>query len=261
VAAARDARADLRLPHAGAHALRRLRRSADRARGDPYGALASPTDEKATYAAAKRGGTEDVTLEMIKNDDVGSIVRIPVKLSARGQAHAREVRVRLHPHEPEHLRRPRVLPRRAQQPLRRGALRGRARATIAWRCSSRRSSTAPIAWASRPSTCSIPFDLQETAVNLFNRSTNLDKTFIQDLVMTSSRSGTGPTPTTGHLADPADIPTIEIGFLDGREEPELFVQDNPTVGSLFTNDKITWKIRHIYGGNVTDFRGATKAVV
>jgi hypothetical protein len=49
--------------------------------------------------------------------------------------------------------------------------------------------------------------------------------------------------------------------MDGREEPELFVQDNPTVGSLFTNDKITWKIRHIYGGNVTDFRGGTKAVV
>jgi hypothetical protein len=63
------------------------------------------------------------------------------------------------------------------------------------------------------------------------------------------------------VADPADIPTIEMGFLDGREEPELFVQDNPTVGSLFSNDKLTWKIRHIYGGNVTDFRGATKAVV
>jgi hypothetical protein len=29
----------------------------------------------------------------------------------------------------------------------------------------------------------VPFDLQETAVNLFNRSTNLDKTFVQELVM------------------------------------------------------------------------------
>jgi hypothetical protein len=26
------------------------------------------------------------------------------------------------------------------------------------------------------------------------------------------------------------------------------------VGSLFTNDVITWKIRHIYGGGVMDFR-------
>ena len=46
-----------------------------------YGALGSPTDEKASYTVAKRGGTEDVTLEMIKNDDVGVIRRIPVKLS------------------------------------------------------------------------------------------------------------------------------------------------------------------------------------
>ena len=46
-----------------------------------YGALGSPTDEKASYAVTKRGGTEDVTLEMIKNDDVGVIRQIPVKLS------------------------------------------------------------------------------------------------------------------------------------------------------------------------------------
>lgn len=38
-----------------------------------YLAVTSPTDEKATYAIAKRGGTEDVTLEMIANDDVGAV--------------------------------------------------------------------------------------------------------------------------------------------------------------------------------------------
>lgn len=56
-------------------------------------------------------------------------------------------------------------------------------------------------------------------------------------------------------AAPSDIPSIEIGFLDGRQEPEIFVQDAPTVGSLFASDKITYKIRHIYGGAVTDYRG------
>jgi hypothetical protein len=37
----------------------------------------------------------------------------------------------------------------------------------------------------------------------------------------------------------------------------------PNVGSLFTNDKITYKIRHIYGGNVLidGEKGTTKAVV
>jgi hypothetical protein len=61
--------------------------------------------------------------------------------------------------------------------------------------------------------------------------------------------------------DPLDGPTIEIGFLDGKEEPELYVADNPSAGSLFTHDKIDYKIRHIYGGSVQDYRGMYKAVV
>ena len=63
------------------------------------------------------------------------------------------------------------------------------------------------------------------------------------------------------VADPADIPGVEVGFLDGKEEPELFVQDSPTSGSMFSADKLTYKVRHIYGGAVCDFRCATKAVV
>jgi hypothetical protein len=47
---------------------------------------------------------------------------------------------------------------------------------------------------------------------------------------------------------------IELGFYQGRQDPELFVQNDPTVGSVFTADKLTWKIRHIYGGTVVDYR-------
>jgi hypothetical protein len=56
-------------------------------------------------------------------------------------------------------------------------------------------------------------------------------------------------------ADPAMVPTIEVGFLDGAEEPALFVQNDPNSGSQFAADKTTFKIRHIYGGAVLDFRG------
>ena len=62
-------------------------------------------------------------------------------------------------------------------------------------------------------------------------------------------------------ADPANIPSIEVGFLNGQEEPELFVQDNPSVGSMFTSDKTTYKIRHEYGGAILDHRAFYKAVV
>jgi hypothetical protein len=56
-------------------------------------------------------------------------------------------------------------------------------------------------------------------------------------------------------------PLIEIGFFGGREEPELFVQDAPNQGSLFSNDVITYKIRHIYGGAVLDYRGFQALIV
>lgn len=63
------------------------------------------------------------------------------------------------------------------------------------------------------------------------------------------------------LADPVAIEGLEIGFLNGREEPELLVQDSPTEGSVFTNDAITWKVRHIYGGVWMDYRAAVANLV
>jgi hypothetical protein len=56
------------------------------------------------------------------------------------------------------------------------------------------------------------------------------------------------------VADPASVNTLVMGFLHGREEPELFVQDNPTTGSVFTADKISYKVRMIFGGDILDHR-------
>jgi hypothetical protein len=54
--------------------------------------------------------------------------------------------------------------------------------------------------------------------------------------------------------------SIWVDFLDGNEEPEMFLADMPTQGALFTNDRIEWKIRHIYGGDLVDYRGAAKSI-
>jgi len=51
-----------------------------------YAALASPGDEKTTYAVSKFGGTEQITLEMIVNDDMSVVQQIPRKL-ARASCH------------------------------------------------------------------------------------------------------------------------------------------------------------------------------
>ncbi len=61
--------------------------------------------------------------------------------------------------------------------------------------------------------------------------------------------------------DPRHGTFIELGFFNGAREPELFIQDSPTSGSLFSHDTVTYKIRHIYGAAVVDFRTAYKSVV
>ncbi|MHB1007548.1 MAG: phage major capsid protein [Chloroflexota bacterium] len=63
------------------------------------------------------------------------------------------------------------------------------------------------------------------------------------------------------MADPAQIECIEIGFLNGREAPEILVQNDPHTGLPFTNDALVWKVRFIYGAGWLDFRGAYGAVV
>jgi len=63
-------------------------------------------------------------------------------------------------------------------------------------------------------------------------------------------------PTGWYLAaDPRVIDTIEVGFVGGQINPVLFIQDQPLFGSNFTNDVITYKVRHEYGGAVVDYRG------
>ena len=56
------------------------------------------------------------------------------------------------------------------------------------------------------------------------------------------------------VGDPSISPTIEVGFMDGKETPELFVQDDPVVGSAFTADQVTYKIRHTWGYGIVDYR-------
>jgi hypothetical protein len=57
------------------------------------------------------------------------------------------------------------------------------------------------------------------------------------------------------VGDPKLINTIEVGFLNGKQEPELFVQDMQNVGVMFDSDQIKNKIRHIYDGAPVECRG------
>ena len=48
------------------------------------------------------------------------------------------------------------------------------------------------------------------------------------------------------IADPASCPTIEVGFFNGRQEPDILSKEE------FEVDAITYKLRFIYGGQILE---------
>lgn len=226
-----------------------------------YLELASPTDEKATYAVEKYGGTENVTLEMVANDDAGTIIQIPRRL-------ARAAKRTLGKFVLDLLRtNPTIYDNVALFHATHGNLGSAAldatsfaAARLAMLKQAEKNSGERLGIG--PRSLLVPPDLEETAVNLFRKNTNQDKTFLQSLSPDVASVWYWTDATNWYAAaDPLDIPSIEVGFFNGREEPELFVQDDPRSGSLFANDTITYKIRHVYGATVVDFRGLYGAVV
>jgi len=57
------------------------------------------------------------------------------------------------------------------------------------------------------------------------------------------------------VAAPRAIDTLEVGFVGGQANPVLLIQDMPLYGLNFTQDTISYKVRHEYGGAIVDYRG------
>lgn len=229
--------------------------------GDPYPALPSPADESASYAVSKRGGTETITLEMVKNDDVHAIQSIPKRLAQAAQrtlarfvldflAGNAAIYDGLALFDVNHNNLGTAALSAAAVDAGRAAMSKQTEPGSG----DRLGLTPQFLW--------VPFDLEETGVNIFRRGANIDRTFVQDLKLDVIPVWYWTDTNDWCISvDPANAPTVEIAFLDGQEEPDLILQDSPTGGALFSNDQLTWKIRHCYGGAVVDYRGIYKSVV
>lgn len=227
--------------------------------GAPYTALSSPTDEEATYAVSKKGGTEDVTLEMIKNDDVGVIRMIPKKMATSAARTLFEFVFDFLATNPT------VYDSKALFHADHNNI-----ATVAFSNTTfvnariRMMSQTEMNSAKRigllPKYVIHPIDLTKTVYDVVAAPRNSDfdpitAEFVRTLQMEQIEVPYWTDTNNWYVsADPSDICGLEIGFLDGKQDPDIVVQDQPFVGSVFTNDKITWKIIHVYGGAITDFR-------
>lgn len=226
-----------------------------------YQALNSPNDEKADFAVKKRGGTESLTLEATKNDDAGLIRRIPLGLSRSAKRTVAKFALGFYKDNPV------IYDGLTYFHASHNNLGSAALSKTAW-SAGRKSMLQQTEMDSGerlgipPKYLLVPSDLEDVSHDMFRRNTNNDPDFVQTTAPEILPVWYWDDPDDWvTVADPNDAPGVEISFLDGQEEPEIFVQDSPSVGSMFTNDTITYKIRHIYGGNVLDFRSGYKSVV
>lgn len=233
--------------------------------GAPYQPLQSPTDEEAVYAVIKRGGTEDLTLEMIANDDMASIRRIPQLLGLAAaitlyrfvwdilptNAATTYDSVALFHSSHANTDNPAVL---SQSTL--SVARRKMRKQSAYGDSSNVLSITPKLLVVPPELEEIAYQLVSSAVAIPatpagpSDTPNIHQGLDVEVVDYYSDTNDWYA-----VADPSRVPTIEVGFYQGREEPELFTQADPTVGSMFNADKLTYKIRHVYSGTPLEHRG------
>lgn len=230
--------------------------------GAPYQALSSPDDDEVSYAIAKRGGIDSLSLEVAERDDVGAIRRIPKNLATAAKrtlaksvfdvfrnninyadgtpladvAHGNlvttalslsavtEARLRMLRQTPggfydEGGLYPKTLmvPAELEE--------------IGWRLTS-----IPVA----PTT-----NRNGTEPNLHRRK-GLDQLIVLPYWSSADRWWIA--------GDPKQTPTIEVGFWNGRDEPEVQIANDPATGSMFTADKIDFRIRFIWGVVVLDYR-------
>lgn len=235
--------------------------------GQPYQPLTTPPDEEATYALAKKGGTEDLTFEAIANDDRRLVSQIPRKL---GRAAAQTLYRFVWD----------FFVNNPSTTYDSTAWFHASHANTAGSAALSQSTLSAASVALMEQTAYgnsyevlgeparllvVPPELRELAYQLTASSVAIPSTPAGASNTPNIHNADGIRPivvpywTDANdwfaIADPAAVPTIEVGFYQGRETPEIFTQADANVGSVFNADVFTWKIRFIFSGTILDHRG------
>jgi hypothetical protein len=234
-----------------------------------YQEVTHPTDWKTTYAVLKKGGLLPISWEMILNDDVGLINRLITNFGkAIRRTHGAYV-FNLMTSNPTMYDSNALF---IANPHANYLTTAFDRTQLLAVRTAMQKQTEPgslFKLGLKPKHLWIPVDLEASAYAI-NKSDYTDAA-LQYTVLTGMFGATGENIHTVPFftdatdwyvsGDTAACETIEMGYLNGRQEPELFVQNSPTQDSVFTDDKITYKIRFVFGGNVVEWRNLFGNVV
>lgn len=240
---------------------------------ETYPTLTSPGDEEVTYAIQKYGGIDDISMEMILGDRLGQVRQLP-KLMAYAAARTLykfvfNLVTTTNPtmdydsvalYNSGHGNTDTVALSVAGMSGVKVAMRsqtafGQSQEILGTRCAPK-IIIVPNELEDRLNRIIDPSDAYAAALAAtFDTNTELDPHMFKGKGMvphvydqlTNAKDWWA-------VADPAMMPTMVMGFLNGRQEPELFTQDQPNVGSTFAADKISYKLRFVFGGDILDHR-------
>ena len=235
-----------------------------------YPTLDDVTDEEATYTPAKRGGVYPITWESVVNDDLSAVVRL-----IKGLARSATRTLSKHVLNTTFTSNPTIydsglLIASAKGNHQTAALSDASLEIAITQMLKIGEQDSAERLGLRPHLLVVPPDLHAIGLELTRSSKKItsgeDATIenqVKDYWAIELLINTWQTDANDWflVADPRLVPTIEVGFLGGREEPELFVADAENIGSMMSSDTITHKVRHVYGAAVLDYRGFQGSLV
>ncbi len=231
---------------------------------NPYTTV-SLTDSAATYVATKRGNLVTVSRETIINDDLFAIRQIPTKLAVAAAYTLAEFVYGFLSTNPNIYDGNALFTSGAPHSNLGSSALSSAAMQAGVTAMREQTNFAGKRLGLRPSYLIVPPELEFTAMVVTksagvpgsaNNDINPMLGYVQPIVSPQLSN----TSQWFFSADPKTIDTIEVGFVGGQVNPALFIQDQPLFGLNFTQDVISYKIRHEYGGAVLDYRGLYRGI-
>lgn len=237
-----------------------------------YSTLSTPSEDNPTYTPVKKGGTFSLTEEMLINDDLRGLKKVPKEL-ARAAIQTLNIFVYnllLGRGGSDNLNSLTiydggVLYSAAHGNLATSALGATSFETAMAKMANQEQADSGIPIGLQGKYLLTPYELRKTAwdvtVNGLTQANanggsiqNAQSGYnVEPLVLPNAYAG-GVSNFWILIADPMDIEGLTVGYLGNKKQPEVLLQDNPTVATVFTNDRITYRTKFRFGGAIADYR-------
>jgi hypothetical protein len=233
--------------------------------GSAYTEISYPTDELVTYQVSKYGNLLSISEETIRNDDLGAIARFPGRLARAGRWTLKNYITNFFINNPNYTADSVAWFNSAHANLSTVALSQDSLIAdeVALLTQTEKNSGEPLGlpldWLM------VPPALAATARQINQTNTAGSNAFFQRFGANNERIYVNE-----KLTDATDYyygtnqnnaPFLEMGFLDGIENPQIFLANQPTIGTQFTMDELQYKVKMVFNGAIIDFRGVGKNVV